>query len=319
MKKKNATLFMLLAQLLLVTSVFAQAPWTGPGAANTTSEIYRSGKVGIGNYPSPDLPATDLEIRTINPTLRLANFNTGSPNYHSDFIQFGTYGATSTFTSQYQMGYSVYPNCGSGTFTLTGAGGAYIGLQGTKIGFGIAPYVCGSSWMIGDYLFNGAIGSKALLVAADYSAPTPPPSIPAGYKFSVNGKSEFKDHVIIGTLASFTNGTPAGYKLYVKDGILTEKVKVALANTAQWSDYVFDKEYKLRPLTEVESFIKTNQHLPDVPSATDVVSCGLDLAEMDATLLRKIEELTLYMIDMKKEMAALQQENAELKKSISQK
>jgi hypothetical protein len=77
----------------------------------------------------------------------------------------------------------------------------------------------------------------------------------------------------------------------------------------QWSDFVFDKGYKLRPLKEVESFIKTNGHLPEIPSAKEVAKEGIDLGAMDAKLLQKVEELTLYMIELKQELEAQQKLN----------
>jgi hypothetical protein len=103
--------------------------------------------------------------------------------------------------------------------------------------------------------------------------------------------------------------TPGTYKLYVEDGILTEKVKVAIKTTLNWSDYVFAKDYKLKPLNEVASFIKENNHLPGVPSAEEVVKDGIDVAAMDAKLLEKIEELTLYIIDLKNEVEKLKKAN----------
>ncbi len=104
------------------------------------------------------------------------------------------------------------------------------------------------------------------------------------------------------------------YKLYVEKGIITEKIKVALQTTTEWSDYVFADTYKLRPLAAVESYIKANKHLPDVPSAQEMVNNGLDVAKTDAMLLQKIEELTLYMIELNKKVVALEKENASLKK-----
>jgi hypothetical protein len=101
---------------------------------------------------------------------------------------------------------------------------------------------------------------------------------------------------------------PTGYGLYVTQGILTEKVKVAVYGTANWADYVFDKDYKLLSLGEVESYVKKNKHLPGVPSADEVVKDGIDMATMDAKLLEKIEELTLYMIEMKKENEKMKKE-----------
>ena len=103
------------------------------------------------------------------------------------------------------------------------------------------------------------------------------------------------------------------YSLYVGNGILTEKIKVALASAGDWSDYVFADNYNLMPLSDVETFVKENKHLPGVPSAEEVVETGIDLAKMDAKLLEKIEELTLYVIDLKKENDAIRKELEALK------
>ncbi len=101
--------------------------------------------------------------------------------------------------------------------------------------------------------------------------------------------------------ASLTTNTAFDYGLYVGKGILAERIRVAVANSSDWADYVFAQDYKLKPLEEVEKFIETNHHLPDVPSAQEMVHSGLDVVKTDALLLRKIEELTLYMIALKKE------------------
>ena len=98
------------------------------------------------------------------------------------------------------------------------------------------------------------------------------------------------------------------YKLYVKEGIITERCRVAFRNTSDWADYVFAKDYCLMPINDLEDFIKENKHLPDVPSADDVVKQGLDVAQTDAMLLKKIEELHLYIIQMKNELDALKAE-----------
>lgn len=108
--------------------------------------------------------------------------------------------------------------------------------------------------------------------------------------------------------------TPAGYRLFVQEGILAERVKVALKGTAQWSDYVFKKGYELMPLKKLEAFIKSNSHLPGIPSAEDMVMTGLDVAQMDAKLLEKIEELTLYIIEQNKKLESQQKELNDLKK-----
>jgi hypothetical protein len=87
---------------------------------------------------------------------------------------------------------------------------------------------------------------------------------------------------------------------------MTEKVRVKLQG--EWADYVFDEDYDLMSLSEVESFIKENKHLPDVPSAKEVKKDGLDVAEMNATLLKKVEELTLHIIELEKKVNELQNE-----------
>lgn len=101
------------------------------------------------------------------------------------------------------------------------------------------------------------------------------------------------------------NKIVGNYSLYVKNGIITEMCKISNINTADWSDFVFYDDYNLMPLYEVEKFIKKHKHLPDVPSALEVSKTGIDVAKMDAVLLQKIEELTLYNIQLQKQMDEL--------------
>lgn len=107
------------------------------------------------------------------------------------------------------------------------------------------------------------------------------------------------------------------FKLYVEGGILTERVKVALRNPAvNWADYVFGEDYKPMPLKEVEAFVKQNKHLPGIESAEDLVKNGLDLAEMQAKQMGKIEELTLYAIEQNKMLEKQSKEIEELKAQV---
>ena len=87
-------------------------------------------------------------------------------------------------------------------------------------------------------------------------------------------------------------------KLSVNGKIRAHEIKV---ETSGWPDYVFAKGYQLPSLEETEKQIKEKGHLPGIPSAEEVKANGIDLGEMNAKLLKKIEELTLYMIEMKKE------------------
>jgi hypothetical protein len=127
-------------------------------------------------------------------------------------------------------------------------------------------------------------------------------------KLTVNGS------VLIGDPAVVTlPGAGTTYNLFVDKGILTTKVKVAVLNSIDWADYVFANDYKLKSIDELESFVKTNKHLPNIPSAEEMVKEGNDLGKMDAKLLEKIEELTLYIIEQNKKIEGIQKEITNLK------
>lgn len=87
-------------------------------------------------------------------------------------------------------------------------------------------------------------------------------------------------------------------KLAVTGGILTSEVLVK--EVSEWYDYVFDDDYQLKPIAELETYINEKGHLPDMPSEKDVLNEGYALVEMDGLLLKKIEELTLYTIELHK-------------------
>jgi len=97
-----------------------------------------------------------------------------------------------------------------------------------------------------------------------------------------------------------------GHKLAVNGGIWAEEVEVT--SNVPSSDYVFYDDYKLMPLADLESFVNENHHLPEVPSAEEFKKNGYKLGDMDDVLLRKVEELSLYMIDADKEIQSLKGE-----------
>jgi|GEM_PF-6821390 len=98
-------------------------------------------------------------------------------------------------------------------------------------------------------------------------------------------------------------------RLVVDGTICAKEVRVSLSGAPCWPDYVFEDDYKLKSLSELEDFIKTNKHLPGIPNAQEVANNGVELGDMQARLLKKIEELTLYIIELKNE-------NEEIKKII---
>lgn len=106
------------------------------------------------------------------------------------------------------------------------------------------------------------------------------------------------------------------FMLDVNGGMRAREVKV---EAGVWPDYVFAEVYSLPDLFDTERFVNKNKHLPGIPSASDVQKNGIDLGQMNAKLLEKIEELTLYLIEMKKDngkqdlvIQALQSSNARL-------
>ena len=117
--------------------------------------------------------------------------------------------------------------------------------------------------------------------------------------------------VVIGDTSLIS--TPGPYNLYVQNGILTEKVKVALRDASEWSDDAF---LSTPSLQEVEKSIKQNQHLPHIPSAEDLVSNGYELKSMDAKLLAQIEWLWQHTIRLDEENKLLKKELEIIKEKI---
>lgn len=106
------------------------------------------------------------------------------------------------------------------------------------------------------------------------------------------------------------------FRVYGNGLIEAKKLRLSLNI---WSDFVFDDDYELIPLPELEKYIDKNNHLPEVPSEKEVLEEGVELGEMDAILLQKVEELTLYLIEVNKQVQELKEENKELKKELGTK
>jgi hypothetical protein len=115
-----------------------------------------------------------------------------------------------------------------------------------------------------------------------------------------------------GMVSIGTTAIPTGYKLAVGGKIVCEEVVVKLQ--ANWPDFVFEPDYNLLPLDELQRFIANHKHLPGIPSASEIAENGVSLADMNAKLLQKIEELTLYLIEQDKRIKQLEEDNYQLKK-----
>ena len=130
-------------------------------------------------------------------------------------------------------------------------------------------------------------------------------------RVSAGGLDDSKQRMIIKSNGDVGIGTPTpDEKLTVNGAIHGEEVRVDV-NVPDVPDYVFEKDYKLLSLSDLERYIVLNKHLPEVPSALEMEAEGLKLKEMNLILLKKVEELSLYMIELKKEIELLKDEKVD--------
>jgi len=105
-----------------------------------------------------------------------------------------------------------------------------------------------------------------------------------------------------------------GYKLAVGGNIIAEEIVVKLKET--WPDYVFNRGYKKTNLDELENYIQGNGHLPNMPTAEEISTQGVNVGDVQAKLLEKIEELTLYLIEQDKKIEKLENDVTVLKNKV---
>lgn len=257
------------------------------GAANTAigSNALMNGNIGNANTAlggnALTGPGTIIENTAIG-MASMARYNSVSTDYVSANTALGV---------------------GSLAYLSNGTGNVVIGKR--SLG-GIASG--GNNVAIGHMTADNLLGGSNNIYIGDVKAS----STSANNELNIN-KWIVGNNGTIG-IGQFTNQLPADgiaadgekYKLFVKDGIKTEKVKVDIAASNGWADYVFTKDYQLMPLSKVEKFITENGHLPEVPTTEEAIKNGIELKEMNILLLKKIEELTLYTIQQQKRIEALE-------------
>ncbi|MBI3510255.1 MAG: hypothetical protein HY064_06295 [Bacteroidetes bacterium] len=285
--------------------------------AKTTSTATNSIVIGHNDTPLP------LFTGTI-PNSLIVGFNSNLPTFYvgnsSGLNTVGKVGVgTSNPFGDFQVGdnelsvnMGAAPNVGT-TFSF-----AYFGLNAARDN-------ATQSWTFQN---NGAAnGGVALLTSAngDLEVMTVKSTGSLNQSFSDAAMEPFdlfeirsNGKVMIGPHANELE-SPGNYRLYVTGGILSEHVKVASYNSGNWADYVFDSSYALTPLDSVNAFIKTNHHLSGIPSASDVQANGIDLADIDAAMLAKIEENTLYIINLQDQIDEMKKQNDALQAQIDQK
>ncbi len=192
---------------------------------------------------------------------------------------------------------NVYVGNSAGAENTSGYGNVFIGTSAGEVTNGSRNIFIGYS--IGEDIQTS---NDKLMIS---NKPTTSPLIWGDFaldQVKLNGK------VGIGAVTTFpSNLLYSTYKLFVTGGVLTDEVRiVSSGGTGTWADYVFEKEYVLKPLSEVEQFITKHKHLPNVPSAKEIAENGIALGEMAKIQQEKIEELMLYIIAQNKRIEALE-------------
>jgi len=188
--------------------------------------------------------------------------------------------------------------------TIKGAGG--VDIKGNLSVAGSNISVTGSGYTMSTV--HSTIASLAILWTSNSE-------VSMGFGVDGNGCGHIYRNQIVNPLMSFyetkvgigdvdlTMYENSPHTLFVEEGITTEEVTVKLKE--EWSDYVLKPEYSLIPLEKLNMYIKEHQHLPEIPTSEEVQKNGVELGQMNALLLKKIEELTLYVIELKSELNAL--------------
>lgn len=270
---------------------------------NDPNFVNKDGNVGIGTTN----PEAMLEINDARPVIRLKHTKDGTPAYgwlefndvnsRMGYIGFGSSKTNHLYLMNDAGGNILIPkgNVGIGT-TSPGtnleinSSSPIIGLKHTKDGIGAYGWLefnDVNSRM--GYVGFGSSKTNHLYIMNDAGGNT---LIPKG-------------NVGIGTT------TTGGHRFAVEGSIGAREIKVEASG---WSDFVFYNDYNLPTLREVEDHIKENGHLKDIPSAKEIENNGFFLGEMDAKLLQKIEELTLYTIEQEKKIKSLEKQNSKIGK-----
>jgi hypothetical protein len=266
----------LLTSLLLVTmltGVYAQ--WVSSG----NNLLYSAGKIGIGTSSLP--AALTISSPFVAPP--------SGANVASNFVA-GTFSVLGNTAGSY-----LYPF----EFQHSNAGNI------DRLLFSPYRRVAGPNWQGTAYRMQIAVDNS--FTAGDKAyveiGVSDPNSSGGGF---ISLGTEGQDRLVVTSAGTVGIGTldTKGYKLAVAGNAVAESITVKLRGL--WPDFVFDHSYKLKSLEEIEIFLLKNKHLPEIPSAKEVNDNGIELGQMNAKLLQKIEELTLILIDQNKRLKELE-------------
>jgi hypothetical protein len=246
----------------------------------TKMTILHNGNTGIGIAS----PTTKLHV---NGDLRL----TGS----SRKLIFGSEGDVSDYLLLQDVG------GGTAAFQWVQDGSAKFNIEGSTGNVGIGVNLPTNKLHVnGDIRLSGSSRKLVVGTESDVSDYLLLQDVGGGgpaLQWVQDGSPKFTVEGVTGNVGIGT-ATPGSFKLAVNGKIWTQEVNVQMTNPGP--DYVFEKNYELLPLTELETYISQNKHLPEVPSAKEMEKDGLNLKEMNLILLKKVEELTLHLIEQKK-------------------
>jgi hypothetical protein len=294
MKRKIYSLAICL--LVIGASSFAQQ-WVGN--INPTDAISRDGNVGIGAGTNP--PTAKLDVNCFNAAGAVPQYGL---LLRTNSFYTGTNADNSYFLKTLDMGN------GFVHFIVTGSGRVGIGTSSPTSTLDVR----------GDVYTNGSVyvdgGDVILSRTTNPYGYVSRPNV-SGFKnlaFGVTGGGNLDNLQVFSNLSVFNGNvgigtaSPGSFKLAVEGKIGAREIQVTLQNP--FPDYVFGSDYKLRSLSSLEQYINQNKHLPGVPSADEVEkNGGVELGKLNTKLLEKVEELTLYVIELKKE-------NQQMKKEI---
>ncbi len=252
---------------------------TPDGGTTITPRHYfsQNGNMGIGGFSGPGVPLGRLDVigaglNSATNTFLLRNSNLDTLLRMRDDGRMG-------------IGYN-----GSSYGRTVNVGGSGVNFYtANEVGFGGAVFPTDTSLV----MWSNSGANNYLILQPSWG------NTGIG-TYSPNAKLHVNGTQLIGGTA---DRIATGYSLSVDGKIIAEEVKVQLS--ASWPDYVFAKDYKLLPLDELEQSINKNKHLPNIPSAAEVEKDGISLGDMNKRLMEKVEELTLYIIDLNKKNNAL--------------
>lgn len=277
---------------LATTGAGADLRWytTTDGGTNISPRHYfsQNGNVGLGGFSGPGVPLGRLDV-----------VGSGSTSSTNTFLLRNSLGDTLLrMRDDGRMGIGYNGTTYGRTLNMGGTGINFY--TANEIAFGGAIFPTDTSLVI----WSNS-GANNYLVLQPSWGNTGIGTYTPNAKFHLNGAQ---------LIGSNSARIATGYSLSVDGKIMAEEVTVQ--NSTSWPDYVFDDNYNLMPLNDLEQSIRKNSHLPNIPSAAEVSQKGINLGDMNRKLMEKVEELTLYIIELNKKNETLTQKVNALEKKV---